>query len=74
MGVVEKEILIGILLCLLNRSYQILTFFVNKIPGQNHVNFCCLTFFKSFLNEMDFTYSTWIGFQLVTKEIVKKKN
>ena len=33
----------------LNRLYQILTFFVNKIPGQIHVNFCCLTFFQVIL-------------------------
>ena len=31
------------------RLYQILLFFVNKISGQNHVNFCRLTIFQVIL-------------------------
>ena len=55
----------------LNRLYQILTFFVNKIPGQNHVNFCCLTFFKSFLIEMDFIYLIFLSKQIVFSQKVQ---
>ena len=54
-----------------SRSYQILMFFVNNIPGQNHVNFCCLTFFKSFLIEMDFIYLIFLSKQIVFSQKVQ---